>query len=179
MNDATQQLCLSCGLCCNGVIFADGELRPDDDAEKLRALGLRFKSRRGEKQPQKFHQPCGAFADCRCAIYADRPEYCRAFECRLLKRVNEGLLSPDAALKTIRSAKQKSEKVRRLLRALGCADEHVALSVRFRRLNRRIQSEALDEERADTFGELTIAVHELNVILSREFYPGSRADLDY
>lgn len=173
MNDAAQQLCLSCGLCCNGVIFADGELRPGDDAEKFRELGLRLKARRGERSEQKFHQPCGAFANCRCSIYADRPEYCRAFECALLKRVNAGALSSDTALKAIRSAKQKSEKARRLLRALGCTDEYVSLSVRFRRMNRRIHSEARDHGRADTFGELTIAVHELNLILSREFYPGT------
>jgi uncharacterized protein len=170
VNDPAQQLCLACGLCCNGVIFADGQLQPGDDAARLRALGLKLKAR--STSPVKFHQPCGAFAGCRCTIYSERPEYCRAFDCSLLKRATASDITPDAALKVVRSAKNRAEKVWRLLQSLGCHDEHVALSVRFRRLSKRIHEEPLDAPRADLFAELTLAMHQLNVVLSREFYPG-------
>jgi hypothetical protein len=35
---ADGQLCLTCGLCCNGVIFANVGLRPGDDAARPQPL---------------------------------------------------------------------------------------------------------------------------------------------
>jgi uncharacterized protein len=172
MNNPAQQLCLACGLCCNGVIFTAGQLQPGDDAERLRAAGLRLKTNT-QNLPAKFHQPCGAFAECRCTVYAARPDYCRKFECALLKRVNSGATTAAAALNRIHGAKQRAEKVRWLLQSLGCRAEHLPLSVRFRRLSRRIHEEALNEQRAEMFGDLTLAFHDLNLALSRHFYPAN------
>src|SRR5271170_4181088 len=101
--DAVAQLCPNCGLCCNGVLFADVELRAGDDAERLRQLGLTL-----EKKGQgrlAFVQPCACFDGKFCGIYADRPKRCRTFECGLLKRVQAGGLDADAALKTIAKTK--------------------------------------------------------------------------
>src|ERR1700761_4281735 len=94
----SNSLCLECGLCCNGVIFADVQLQPGDDAAKLRSLGLAFASN------QKFKQPCTAFGGCRCNIYSDRPQYCREFECLLLKSVKAGRTETSTALRIIRTA---------------------------------------------------------------------------
>src|ERR1035441_3049702 len=38
--DSVAQLCPKCGLCCNGVLFADVELRKGDDVQRLAELGL-------------------------------------------------------------------------------------------------------------------------------------------
>jgi Fe-S-cluster containining protein len=171
----SNELCLECGLCCNGVIFADGQLQPEDDAQRLRTLGLRLAKTNPKSKIQnpKFHQPCAAFDGCRCNIYADRPKYCRAFECLLLRDVKAGDLEADAARRIIRDARRRVDKVKKLLRELGDADEHIALSIRFRKMKRRLETSELDDERADRFGELTLAVHDLNVLLSGRFYPGS------
>src|SRR5947208_1703191 len=105
-------LCLECGLCCNGVIFADVQLQPDDDARKLQLLGLTlFPNRKSKIENRKFKQPCSAFDGCRCRIYSDRPGYCRAFECLLLKNVNAGRLDAAAALRVIRTARKRVELV--------------------------------------------------------------------
>ena len=164
-------LCLECGLCCNGVIFADVELRPEDDAVKLQALGLAFLSNR--KSPivnRKFQQPCTAFEGCRCRIYSDRPIYCREFECLLLKSVKAGHTEIAEARRIIRSALQRVKKVKRLLQALGDADETLALGKRFRRMQRKLETSPLDAEAAQKFGELTLAIHGLNILLSEKFY---------
>ena len=170
----SESLCLECGLCCNGVIFARGELQPEDDATRLRMLGLRLISNSKFKiQNSKFAQPCAAFDGCRCRIYADRPKYCREFECLLLRDVKAGALETAAALRIIQTARRRADKVKKLLRELGDAQEHLALSVRFRRMQRRMETSKLDEESADCYGELTLAVHDLNMLLSGAFYPGS------
>lgn len=183
-----ERLCLACGLCCNGVLFKDVELQPGDDAEYLRLLGLpireprRIQSESGHalrSKPDlripKFPQPCAALcAGNRCRIYAERPARCREFECALFKSVAAGETELAAALKTIRAARQRADQVRRLLCALGDTDEHLALSLRFKRTRRRLEAGGFDDASADTFGELTLEVHALNVLLSSRFYPGNQ-----
>ena len=164
------ELCLACGLCCNGVLFRDVELQPGDDPAALLSLGATVQRL---KTKTRFPQPCVALChDNRCRVYAERPQRCRAFECALFKAVAAGTTSTPDALRAIRTARQRAEKVRRLLRELGDADEQRPLSRRFNRMRRRFESEGLDEERADLFGQLTLAVHDLNLLLSEAFYPG-------
>ena len=165
------RLCLECGLCCNGVIFARGELQPEDDARRLESLGLTLlPNRKGAASNRKFKQPCSALDGCRCRIYAERPKYCREFECRLLMNVHSGKTGTDAAMGIIRTARQRVGKVRGLLQQLGDTDESMALGARFGRMKRRMEADSLDARGADLFGQLTLAVHDLNLLLSGEFY---------
>jgi Fe-S-cluster containining protein len=169
-----QQLCLSCGLCCNGVIFSDVRLKASDDPTRLRALGLPLSGQTlgSKKAVRKFDQPCAALEGPRCRIYADRPNHCRHFECLLLKSAKAGRMQPLAALKIIREAQARAAKVERLLKELGNKDEHFPLSARFRQTSANLEKGRLDEETADLYGELTVAVHDLNCLLSDAFYPG-------
>ena len=130
MNIFVDQLCPNCGLCCNGVLFADVELRKGDDAQRLVELGLSL-IKKGRQQA--FAQPCACFDGTLCRIYAERPKRCRTFECGLLKRVQAGELDADAALKTIAQAKRQVEKVCKLLRGTGSDDARLALSQRYER----------------------------------------------
>jgi hypothetical protein len=154
------------------VIFANLQLQPVDNADRLRSLGLPVCAPRGPRQPPHLTQPCAAHDGCHCRIYADRPEYCRQFECVLLKSVQAGRTQPAEALRIIATARERAEKVRRLLREVGDGDEHVALSVRFRRTTTRLKATELSEETADTYAQLTLAVHDLNLLVHDAFYPG-------
>ena len=169
----SEQLCPGCGLCCNGVIFANLALQPGDSSARLRSLGLPVRNSHSALRPPHLTQPCAAFDGCRCRVYADRPKYCRQFECVLLKRVKAGQTVPAAAGRIIRTARARADKVLRLLRALGDADEQLPLSARFRRTSRRLKEHELDKETADAYGQLTLAFHDLNLLLGDSFYPGS------
>jgi uncharacterized protein len=162
-----------CGLCCNGVIFANVGLQPGEEEARLRSLNLPIQPPRSTLHPAHVAQPCAAFDGCRCRVYADRPEHCRAFECVLFKSVKAGRTEPAAALRIIRAARNRADKVRRLLRTLGDTDEHLPLSTRFRHVGKRLQEHDLDEETADTYAQLTLAAHDLNLLLGDAFYPGS------
>jgi uncharacterized protein len=167
LNSDAQQLCLQCGLCCNGVIFARGELQPGDDVARLRELGLRLKNAR----TNKFAQPCSALEGCRCKIYTERPDYCRKFECALLQRVNAGEVDIAAAEKLVRTAKRRADKVLHLLRQLGDQNEGLPVGLRFKKVMRQIEQRECSPEAATLCGELTLAMHQLNLLLSRAFYP--------
>jgi hypothetical protein len=166
-----QRLCLACGLCCNGVLFKDVELQAGDDAARLKAMGLPVQVRPAGRKA-RFPQPCVALcADNLCRIYADRPARCRDFECALFQAVAGGQTDTAAALRTIRLARQRADNVRRLLRAVGDADDHLALSLRFRRTKQRLEAGFPHHATADRFAELTLAVHDLNVLLGQSFLP--------
>lgn len=164
------QLCPNCAMCCNGVLFKDVELQSGDNATKLRSLGLPISKAR----VAKFPQPCAALAGCTCRIYADRPVRCRDFDCALLQSVAAGETDASAALRVIRRTRERADKVRKLLRELGNHDEHVALSLRFQRTQRRLESIHLDDDTAEIFGQLTLAVHDLNLLLHGHFYPAPK-----
>ena len=169
-DDISQKLCVTCGLCCNGVIFRDVELRESDDVTRLKSLGLPIK-KAGTKI--RYTQPCAALDCSLCKIYADRPGYCREFECALLKSAVAGNTTTEAALRIIRTTQKRANKVLRLLRELGNHNEQVSLSKRFKQVTKDFETGRLSGESAGIYGDLTIAVHELNLLLSSAFYPGS------
>ena len=166
-----ENLCLSCGLCCNGVIFGNVQLQPLDNPARLQSLGLPLTAR-ADRAALKFPQPCAAHDGCRCRIYAERPIYCREFDCLLLKNVQASRLSSKAARRIIDLARARAERVRRLLRRLGDSDETMALAARFRRTSRRLERFGLDQVTAKLYGKLTLAVHDLNRLIAKAFYPG-------
>jgi uncharacterized protein len=167
MIDAVSQLCPNCGLCCNGVLFADVELRAGDDAKHLAKIGLTLEKKGRNKTA--FAQPCACFDGKLCAIYAGRPKRCRTFECGLLKRVQADELDADAALKTISKSKSQAEKVRGLLRQLGQKDESLAMTKRYAQaMNAPIDLADLESD-SERRGELMLAVDELMRQLQRNF----------
>lgn len=168
----TDALCLACGLCCNGVLFKDVELQPSDDVKRLAAADLRLKAHaRASKSKMKFPQPCAALCrDNRCRIYADRPTRCRQFECLLFQATARGEVEIPAALRTIRTAHRRANAAVDLLRRLGDENEAIALSLRFQRTQRRLERALPDEETAALYSDLTLAVHDLNLLLREKFY---------
>jgi hypothetical protein len=172
-NSVIETLCPACGLCCNGVIFANVGLQPGDEVTRLSMAGLPITTPRSALRPSHLAQPCAAFDGCHCRVYADRPRYCREFECVLLKSVQAGRTESATALRIIRTARERADKVRRLLCALGDTDEQLPLSARFRRTGKRMKEHDLDEETADLYGQLTLAVHDLNLLIGDAFYPGT------
>ncbi|MEJ0090221.1 MAG: YkgJ family cysteine cluster protein [Limisphaerales bacterium] len=164
--DAISDLCPNCGLCCNGVLFADVELRAGDDAGRLAELGLSL-GMKGSKLA--FAQPCTCFDGKLCTIYADRPKRCRTFECGLLKGVKDGNLETDVALKTIVKTKRQAEKVRVLLRQLGQNDERLAMTKRYSEAMSAPIDLADHETDSERRGELMLAVDDLMRQLQRDF----------
>jgi Fe-S-cluster containining protein len=164
--NSIKQLCPNCGLCCNGVLFADVELQMGDNAGRLIDLGMALK-KKGMKRA--FAQPCHCLNGKLCRIYADRPKRCQTFDCGLLKRVQSEEMPAPAALKRIADAKILVEKVRLLLHRLGDNDEKLALTKRYSRMMSKPIDLSADEDTGEARGELMLAVNDLMQVLQREF----------
>jgi hypothetical protein len=89
-----------------------------------------------------------------------------------LKQVKAGQMSRVKARRTIRLARLQVDRARRLLRRLGDTDEAGALRTRFRRLTKHLEHSGLAPEMRNTYGLLTLTMHDLNLLLSQAFYPG-------
>lgn len=161
-----EQLCPNCGLCCDGTIFEDVELRNGDDAKRLVKLGLALKKKGQGKLA--FTQPCACFDGKCCTIYSDRPRRCRLFECGLLKKVEANEMDAGAALKKIAEAKILAARVREMLHLPGQPDEQLALTQRYK-ITMSAPTELANEKDAKRRGELMLAVNDLMRTLQRDF----------
>jgi hypothetical protein len=86
--------------------------------------------------------------------------------------VQAGKVAQPDALKVIRGVRQRVDKVRGLLRALGDGEETLALSQRVRRMSKRFRKAESDPQLVELYGRLTVAYHELSVVLQSSFFPG-------
>jgi Fe-S-cluster containining protein len=171
-----EKLCLACGLCCDGTLFNHVKLGPRDDAQKLKALGLPVSVTRSATPVTHFRQPCSALcADRTCRVYADRPAQCRTFACGVFKGAEAGQIKFSAALLVVKKARRQADTIRRLLRKLGDTDEHHALTDRFLRTQRRVESGIADAAAANAFAELSLAVHAFSLLTHDKFY--TKADI--
>ena len=160
MTDPVETLCLQCGLCCNGVLFADVRREGADPSSLFQKHGPRVR------------QPCPAFNadDGTCGIYADRPSRCCRFECKQLIAVRAGEKSEAAAVRKIREARKLVREVERSLVELGFDDPHLPLDKRFQRCQQAGERGKIPAENLDRLAELQLAVHRLNGLLAADFY---------
>lgn len=85
MSEAEEtELCMSCGLCCDGTMFNHVTV----DKEELARIRLPMLHEDGEKIA--FAQPCPHHAKGSCGVYEVRPSACVRFACALLKQLREG-----------------------------------------------------------------------------------------
>ncbi|MEI6946671.1 YkgJ family cysteine cluster protein [Paraflavisolibacter sp. H34] len=109
MNSLDQNLCTSCGMCCNGTLFSHAFL--DMDKGEPDETGFQFRVFNLNDQQKAFRLPCCYLQDKTCTIYQDRPySVCAAFKCTLLRWVESDAISFEAALEiTTETIRQKEQ----------------------------------------------------------------------
>ena len=108
-------LCRSCGLCCDGTLFGRVRLQPQDNSEPLRLAGIVVVS---EDSVGQFSLACAAHQHGCCQVYESRPENCRSYQCKLLRRFGKGVVSRAEAATLI-------DRMRRLRQQLGAEIERL------------------------------------------------------
>jgi uncharacterized protein len=144
-------LCLRCGLCCDGTVFSAITLEPGEEPF-VESLGLSVVDDAAGKPVAA--QPCPAFLDGCCSLYArGRPQTCHTYTCGLLSRYTAGTARLDDCLGTIRLVRSVAHELE---------DE---MGLPLGSYNRRVLSEYLAEhqpqERPDEHAALLVAFHRL------------------
>jgi uncharacterized protein len=106
------RLCVPCGLCCSGVLFAWLPILPE---ERRSIEGRRLPVFENKLGPA-LALPCAGRRDDGCTIYADRPSVCADYRCKLLKDCLEGRIELHRAIEVVAETKS----------ALAYAECHLA-----------------------------------------------------
>ena len=102
LSDAVR-LCLSCGICCSGVLFAYAPLKQDEIGLATKA-GLEKYTFSKDDEGEAFKQPCACWEG-KCTIYPNRPDVCGSYRCQLLQRLDDGKVSLEQALEIVSRTK--------------------------------------------------------------------------
>lgn len=105
------ELCLACGLCCQGILHDHAEL-PEEEVEAAGQLGLTIYPKNKQIDYRAFSLPCPCFLDNACTVYAQRPTTCRQYQCLLLQRYLDGSVSIEDCLATVNEVKQTLDDIR-------------------------------------------------------------------
>ena len=104
----SDNLCVSCSLCCNGSLFSRVPITAE---EKTRMGGGPNFFRKGDEYRMK--QSCTYLGyECACQCYDIRPKTCRTYKCRLLKRVEANETSEFEATELVAEIKNAQKKAK-------------------------------------------------------------------
>ena len=104
----SNELCLSCGLCCRGAIFHRASLEADE-ISLAKSIGLRYFAY--GKRDFAFSLPCPKYRNDKCSIYLNRPSACKRYRCKILRQLMDGEIN-------IQQSQMIVLRVRRLLNSI-------------------------------------------------------------
>lgn len=93
-----QQICIACGFCCDGTLFADAVLQAGELENLPEKMATQyFTTERGEF----FRLPC-PYLKKKCSIYyKPKAQVCSSYRCRLLNDLEKQIVTPSDAFKII------------------------------------------------------------------------------
>lgn len=164
---ADKNLCLDCGLCCDGTLYSYVALQETDDREKLAARGIALKT---ENNETGFDQPCSAYRSHCCSIYEARPMICREYRCALLRQHEDGKVSLEEARSLINDTITLRDRVRRGVESFLGIEERLSLHRLFGRMMEKYEKMG-PGERGLLDPAMLLDVGTMRVLLSKRFDP--------
>ena len=172
----SQELCRSCGLCCDGTLFSRAPVGADERVHPTLAAGGSWTERDGTRF---FALACCAFSGT-CTIYdQERPRVCGRFKCALLRNCETGAVGWNDAAAIIATAKTRSAAVRRAMNsALGVGAAPGSSRTSLSQLRKQLQTSRDAAESQIAFrarhGRIFAEHAALREYLRRHFRPGPR-----
>jgi len=109
-----QNLCMTCGLCCDGTLFKTAPVDPDERLIELQASGVQIHI---ENERRRLLLPCAAYENNICkAYYNEKAKICTEYQCKLLKQCFIGKITWDEATEVVHSIQLHKKKLEANLR---------------------------------------------------------------
>jgi len=165
-----ENICLGCGLCCDGTLFSYVELCEADRAEEVARSGLTLHRVDGKL---RFPQPCSASQEGCCTVYEKRPQACRDYRCTLRVEYDEGKVSVPSARAFIANAIELRDRIRPQLERLVGPPQPLSIHRLYRLADSKLAlaDAGIAERRAHA--ELLLDMGALDVLLARHFRGGA------
>lgn len=140
------ELCVSCGMCCDGTLFPYAFVRDEADRQIADDLGMITTE---IKDRLFFKQPCPHFSGC-CTVYdKTRPHTCSAFFCPPIKKFKRGEQTFDEAQEQVQMLHEHRD---RLLKIASQFPELEALH--FRELRNKLEASGEDDAFVSKYSQL-------------------------
>lgn len=162
MNDSLN-ICLSCGLCCDGTLIGYVKLGSEELPALRELLNIEEEGGKGF-----FLQPCKSYCD-GCTIYSNRPKQCDNFKCRLLKSVEQKELSFDTALERINAVSQKKISIEKKIAKLPFELESNSFYFKMTELKTLLYKKKAESPVTQNQLELIPDLEQLNSLISKNF----------
>ena len=159
--NAEGNICVGCGLCCDGTLHGTATVQLHDEAN-VTAAGLEIAT---EGKKRFFRQPCPNFSCGSCTVYAIRPEVCRTYRCALLINLEAGRISEADAREKVATAKKLLGTVRSISPDAVTPAQRTALT---KRLKAEL-AEAKDDDR-ESIAKALLDTAVLEHFLNRWFF---------
>jgi len=163
------ELCMSCGLCCDGTLFPYGFIRDRADQRVAEDLGLPVTE---FKDKLFFNLPCRCFSGCCVAYDKPRPYTCSTFFCPPLKRYHRGEQSFEDTESEVRLFREHRDKMLKIASQFPeLADLH------FRALKNFLEDSGEDPAFVAKYRQLYLMLFIFRDLHARYFTPAEKDKL--
>jgi len=161
--DDVSNICLSCGLCCDGTLIGFVHLDGDEIPAVKEVMDIEEADGQGF-----FLHPCKKYCD-GCTIYDQRPKQCGKFKCGLLNSVEQKELDFDSAVETISVVKQKKDAIVQKLAALPFELKSGSFYFQMVELKKVLEKAKSASALTQTHRDLTTDLEQLDMLLLSKF----------
>jgi hypothetical protein len=117
-----QDICVICGLCCDGTLFLHACLNPGERGKLPEKIEQNSFTEDGRDY---FRLPCNYFSE-KCIIYnGKRADVCSSYRCQLLKDFSEGKVTPEEARGIVSKAMKMREEIIEYYKSLSGNKEEI------------------------------------------------------
>lgn len=156
-------LCLSCGLCCDGTLIGHVQLGHEELPILRNLMDIE-----DENQNGFFLQPCNKYCD-GCSIYSQRPKQCADFNCGLLKSVEQKELCFDSATAVIKKVKLKKNTIEKKLVILNIELHSQSFYFKMIELKKLLQQTNSESSLTQNHIELISELEQLDALMANKF----------
>ena len=164
MSDSSN-LCLSCLLCCDGTLIGFVQLEKEEIPPLKGLLDIEEDS----NGSGVFLHPCKNLCANGCTIYDDRPSQCRAFNCGLLKSVEQKEVAFDSAVNIIDEVKQKKSAIEKQIAQLCIELKSPSFYFKMVELKKLLKKLPHQDTKTPKYQKLMVDLEELDSLQSKTF----------
>lgn len=160
-------LCITCGLCCNGTLFNYAGLE-EHEFEQVVRLGMKPAD---DDDKTFFSLPCPQLDGTKCSCYGDRPAVCGDFMCALVGTLTSGEMSLEETQHVVGRTKEISNDLRTQLREVTGGGPELSIYELTRLLNDVMKKSGDEPAFRREHGALFLGLASLNLTLRSHFLP--------
>ena len=154
-------ICLSCGLCCDGTLIGFVKLDSEELPGMREVMDIEDENGNGF-----FLQPCNSYCD-GCTIYSKRPKQCASFKCELLKSFEQKELNFDSAIEIINVVKQKKIAIEKKVAILQIELQSQSFYFKMVELKKLLQKNKSESSLTQNHIELLSDLEQLDSLISK------------